>query len=399
MVSVESLVNFVIAHNEGLIEWLVITIVLLGGLLVLRSVFFKPTGGQASPDQLSQLEEALKKVVGSLPSGPGVAGSRSAREQTGAAGAESVASDSPSETNVSGDQEASGLEISAETFGTEVGDPQVAQLKQKLQVQEQEITQLREAKAASGESAVSPSGDSEALKNKVRELEGKLAEYEIIEEDIADLSAYKAENVKLKEELEVLRSGEGPASPTEELAVDAAPSEPEVAAEESPSEPEPEQAAAPEPEAVSEPEPVLEAEFEEPAEEVAVAPSSEEVVEEVSEPPQEAVSAAPIEGDDILAEFTAMAQADEVDDLPSDVAAQVQKEVQQTIEPEASADDSSGESEESSEEGLIDTDKMVAELANLEEPAVEDDGSVLEEEMDVDKMAAEATQLASSDGQ
>ncbi len=44
------------------------------------------------------------------------------------------------------------------------------------------------------------------LESKVKELSEKLAEYEIIEDDIANLSFYKNENAKLKNELDQLRS-------------------------------------------------------------------------------------------------------------------------------------------------------------------------------------------------
>jgi phage shock protein A len=39
---------------------------------------------------------------------------------------------------------------------------------------------------------------------KIRDLEGKLKEYEIIEDDIADLSHFKEENAKLKKKIEEL---------------------------------------------------------------------------------------------------------------------------------------------------------------------------------------------------
>lgn len=48
--------------------------------------------------------------------------------------------------------------------------------------------------------------DSVALHAKLAELQAKLSEYEIIEDDIADLSSFKDENKRLKEELERLRA-------------------------------------------------------------------------------------------------------------------------------------------------------------------------------------------------
>jgi hypothetical protein len=45
------------------------------------------------------------------------------------------------------------------------------------------------------------------LLEKIKNLEGKLSEYEIIEDDIADLSNFKEENIRLQKELEALKRG------------------------------------------------------------------------------------------------------------------------------------------------------------------------------------------------
>ena len=50
------------------------------------------------------------------------------------------------------------------------------------------------------------SDESASLQAKVKELQTKLAEYEIIEDDIADLSLFKEENKKLKAEIDKLRA-------------------------------------------------------------------------------------------------------------------------------------------------------------------------------------------------
>ncbi len=49
-------------------------------------------------------------------------------------------------------------------------------------------------------------GDDQDLANKIAELQSRLQEYEIIEDDIADLSLYRTENEKLKNELEKLKA-------------------------------------------------------------------------------------------------------------------------------------------------------------------------------------------------
>jgi hypothetical protein len=72
-----------------------------------------------------------------------------------------------------------------------------------------EIKNLQEKAPAAGEP-----GD---LQAKVKELTEKLSEYEIIEDDIANLSFYKTENTKLKNELEKLK---GAAAANTEAAIE-----------------------------------------------------------------------------------------------------------------------------------------------------------------------------------
>ena len=93
-----------------------------------------------------------------------------------------------------------------------------------------------------GEGGVAPviAADPE-LQSKVDELEARLQEYEIIEDDIADLSLFKTENEKLKEEIERLKSQMGnsePAAPAPEPVVEPEPvlSEPEAEPEAEPTE-------------------------------------------------------------------------------------------------------------------------------------------------------------------
>lgn len=86
-------------------------------------------------------------------------------------------------------------------------------------------------------------GDDTELMARINELEARLQEYEIIEDDIADLSLYKTENEKLKTELERLKALAGQGVAAEEP-------EPEnVVVEAEPPAPEPEPQVAEEPEA------------------------------------------------------------------------------------------------------------------------------------------------------
>lgn len=108
---------------------------------------------------------------------------------------------------------------------------ELEKLKAELAEKERLIAQAREeaARAAALVAATSgaPGGNAEEqkkLEGKVKDLEARLAEYEIISEDIADLSFYKEENIRLQNELTALRGG-GP------VAAAAAPVAPAPAAE------------------------------------------------------------------------------------------------------------------------------------------------------------------------
>ena len=106
-------------------------------------------------------------------------------------------------------------------------DLEVQALKADLHARELELAALRAmapAGGAPGDINNSGSGaDTSGLNQRVRELEAKLAEYEILEDDIADLSLYKDENTKLRGEIERLKSGSR-ASLSEEPIVAAKPS-------------------------------------------------------------------------------------------------------------------------------------------------------------------------------
>lgn len=75
-----------------------------------------------------------------------------------------------------------------------------------------QLTQSGGGGSGGGDSSVT--ADNSDLMARINELEERLVEYEIIEDDIADLSLYKTENEKLKEELQSLRARLGGAAPS-----------------------------------------------------------------------------------------------------------------------------------------------------------------------------------------
>ena len=128
-----------------------------------------------------------------------------------------------------------------------VSSEKLAQMEKEVLLKDKEIAELHKqiTQGVSGQEDVED--NSAELMSKIDELEARLLEYEIIEDDIADLSLYKAENEKLKSELESLQAKGG--APVE------APTEEPVVEEEPQEEPVAEAAPAPEPIVESEPEP------------------------------------------------------------------------------------------------------------------------------------------------
>lgn len=130
---------------------------------------------------------------------------------------------------------------------------EVSSLQEKLKLKDDEI------KAARAAAAAGAGGDNsdlearlEALSKERDDMRERLAEYEIIEEDLANLKRLQQENEQLKNELDKLRGGSAPAetpAPVSEEEV----AEPVVEEEEDSS---------PEPEIVSEPEEEVEVEQE-----------------------------------------------------------------------------------------------------------------------------------------
>lgn len=83
---------------------------------------------------------------------------------------------------------------------------QVAKLQAELNTRTQEIEALKVKSEVTGSvEAVDVSG----YERKIKDLEGKLSEYEILEDDIADLSLYKEENARLKAELQRMGGDSG----------------------------------------------------------------------------------------------------------------------------------------------------------------------------------------------
>jgi hypothetical protein len=163
-----------IVHNETIILVTVGLICLLSALVVYWQVFGKKgmlkTGEKPDYD-FAQIEASLKKILSQTHTTIQTVSSASAAAGSTDASTAAAASD-------------------------------VAALKKELDERVKIIEELRAQVAA----AKSDDGSADMLA-KIKTLEGKLAEYEIIEDDIADLSHFKEENSRLKKEIEAIKRG------------------------------------------------------------------------------------------------------------------------------------------------------------------------------------------------
>ena len=122
--------------------------------------------------------------------------------------------------------EATPINVSSASSG-EIANA-IAEREKQIEVLQIAVKEAREqaakaaAHAANAGSGNADSGAEAALKNRVDELEAKLSEYEIITDDIADLSLFKDENSRMKVELEQLRSDLASAAAKAEAAISAA---------------------------------------------------------------------------------------------------------------------------------------------------------------------------------
>lgn len=302
-VTLEKFLHFIIANNELIIQWVVVAMLLLSLWLIGRSIFGSADNGEERAQSAGTRDGGATADAGEAAGGAGAVGAMSAAAM---AAPEAVAALA-----------------------------QVNHLQTELSQRTQELVQLKaDLERNKGENV----DISEYLK-KIKDLEGKLAEYEILEDDIADLSLYKEENFRLKAEVERLSQGGS---------MTTAPA-PAGAAAPTPVPPVPDPAPAPAT----------------PADNGDFVEQFADVVEKSKTPPPAeptpAGAADDVAGDDLLTEFAASIGA-----------------ATDTTEAEATAD--------------LDTDKMLAEMAELD-PAGATDGSGLEDEADIDKMAAEATKL------
>ncbi|WP_413612435.1 hypothetical protein [Bdellovibrio sp. HCB-110] len=279
--TIEKFLSFWDQHNTVIIESLIALVLILSLFLAYRSFFGKKSKEEASETghglDAAQLEKTLQKILDNQNQTAKPARGGGASEDLGM----DVDLDEMERTSVASK---TGAAVgAAEVAGESAAE--VSQLRLTLNESHQKIETLQkqlkealvaaEASAAAGGASAGAGGaeggmssqEKDELSGKVRDLEARLAEYEIISEDIADLSRYREENDQLKQQLEALKAGAG--------VVASAPTPPP-------------QQAAPEPEPVPEP-----------------APAPVEEPTPAAEPPAQESASADLIDDELMKEFAA----------------------------------------------------------------------------------------------
>ncbi|MGE0633470.1 MAG: hypothetical protein AB7O96_13745 [Pseudobdellovibrionaceae bacterium] len=197
--SIEKFLHFFIPNNVLIIE--IIFVLVIVGVIFVAVRTFLGKDEEKSTSNLAGIEESLKKVL-----------EQSAQMPHTLSGASTFNLNSP---EVAAAGVTAGLPPSAGEAPPGTPEEQVLtllgkvqNLERELKEKEQAITATQTTAAAGGAPASGGISTEEKrkLEDRIRELEGRLAEYEIIEEDIADLSHYKEENKILSDQLAQLRA-------------------------------------------------------------------------------------------------------------------------------------------------------------------------------------------------
>jgi hypothetical protein len=348
-VNLEHFLDLFFRSNVLIIEVLFGTV--LAGIIFLTVRSFTRPEEIGDSSSLKGLEEGLKKILDNYSPG----------------------------TKLNSDHSMAGGEADASGGLVEEMSTQIERLKIQLMQKSEEVEQLKAngavlpsdgsvaAPASSPSSASAPAsgdgGNTAGLEEKIKDLEARLSEYSIIEDDIADLSFYKEETVRLQGEVDKLK--EKLAEYDAGGAVAAAATPAAVAAP----------ALAPTPEFKPAP--------------VAVAP-----VESIPSPIEAAPSDLPSVGvdDDIMAEFERAVAEQKALSSPQ-TAVRAVPPVSEEVVPEPASESNQAPSEESPEEsvGGINLDKMLNEVGALPEADAAEMTNALEQALDTEKLLQEAT--------
>lgn len=407
--NLDQFLDLLFRSNVLLIE--VLFGIVLAGVVYLTIRSFSQPEQDAGAANLQGLEDGIKKILETYsPTGAPKSGTSS----LGGLGADKISLMAPGQASP---------EVLAE----------LERLKSELAAKSEEVEQLKTqgsngaaapaegaAKAASQAAAPAVTGDAAVLQEKIRDLEARLGEYAIIEDDIADLSFYKEETVRLQAEVDSLKAklaeyeaqgvptAAAPAAAPAPVAAPTPVAPPEVAAAPAPT-PAPEVTPTPAPPVAPPPTPtvaapaattMIETASSEQSTSAEAAPEVQDIApsaaESVDVPPITAAESSAID-DDIMAEFErAVAEqkaaakdvkiAKAVPPAPEAVADLTQEEA-----PVASEDANQAAAPE------INLDKMINEVQALPETESGDVQNALDQALDAEKLLQEASGMSKID--
>ncbi len=210
----QDVLHFMFSHSEMLIG-------IFTALLLFTAIFVLvlPGSGEKNSADLSAIEDALKKVIDKIP------------QQTQNFGAGGPTTSSANILDEEDGYPKSNQEPEKKVAGA--APPQVEAMKAQVLEREKKITNLEaelgQIKAQLTKTPIASGLPDPEMQAKLTELQNKLSEYAIIEEELADISRFKEENAKMRAQIEALQAG-GPAPTIEAPAISAVTPAPAISA-------------------------------------------------------------------------------------------------------------------------------------------------------------------------
>jgi predicted RNase H-like nuclease (RuvC/YqgF family) len=218
--SMEAFLHYWNTHDTMIIQSLVVFILFLVIFLAVRMLFGKDQTSQGqeygkgdgvalSAGATAEIEKTLTRIL-----------ENQSQIQSGQQSGLSANFEQSVANNAGASQAVAQAEVSALQVEVKKREDKISSLERQLEQVQTELTNQPKA---------GPPGDVVVLQEKMKTLESRLSEYEIISEDIADLSFYKEENTRLQAELaKVLAAGASAPQAASPEAVKPAPAAPVV---------------------------------------------------------------------------------------------------------------------------------------------------------------------------
>jgi hypothetical protein len=211
---IASIIQFVTTYNDTIVAVLAALILVLSAMAFYITYFMQGSPEARAERDFDRIEDSLKKIIVEIHKAGG-AGSNldklSPSERL-----EVIAAKDGGKKPEDAQKKAAGAAGSTGQVD-EATLTELKVLKEALDRKKQEVDELKTRIEGT------KLDNTDELLAKIKKLEERLSEYEIIEDDIADLSVFKEENMRLKRELEEIKGGRAsskPPQPAAETTVD-----------------------------------------------------------------------------------------------------------------------------------------------------------------------------------